>query len=222
MVFALLPVQRLSDKILAGIDRRNGSDMRTDLEEAISAAPGKAQSIFAMRKYRKLLQEIESLIPADERIVAIVGLLPPENTISHSNLYNVGGRSLLVTSHAVYEVRGKTLGDAEYMQIPLANIFSPPRVTARRELTSLGKKIVHVAIDEQRGGNVETHMFIVDGDESAGHWIRDSVIREAETLQSEANADGDQRLRRVVRNVVNDVASQSVADELATSCGKTL
>jgi hypothetical protein len=167
-----------------------------------------------MRKYRKLLQEIETSIADDEQIIALVGLLPPQNTISHSNIYNVGGRILLVSSLAVYAVQGKAVGRAEFTEIPLTSVYAPPRVTTRREALSLGKKIVRLAIDEQRGGNVETHMFIVDGEESAGQWMSEAVIREAEARRAELDRDDDQRLQQVVQAAVRESAG-STADELA-------
>jgi hypothetical protein len=189
--------------------------LRTDLKEALDAAPAKARRVLAMRRYRKLLQELESGISTDEEIVALVASLPPENTISHSSIYNIGGRLLVVTSMAVYHVLGKVVGSAEYIQIPLSSIYAPPRVTIRREALSLGKQVVRLAIDEQRGGNVETRVFMVDGEESAADWIRDSIITETESLRAEIDTHEERQLQQAMRAAVRDANSSSIADELA-------
>lgn len=165
-----------------------------------------------MRKYRKLLGETELLVPQDEEIIAVAALLPPENTISHSSLYNIGGRMLVVTAAAIYRIYGKAVGHAEFVQIPLGVVYAPPRVNVKREAISLGKKVVNLAIDEQRGGNIETHRLIVDGEEATGVWLRDTIVIKAEALQEEADKNEARRLQDALRPAQGGM---SVADELS-------
>jgi hypothetical protein len=186
--------------------------MRLDLETVIDQAPSTVRKPLLMRRHVKLFGHIESTICAEEKITALVAIMPPEATAAvggnAGSLRNLGGQLLLVTNDALYAFYGKLVGRPEFVKIPLASVYAEPRLHSKRELLSLGHKVHKLAIDEQRAGDVETHFFIVDGDEESLQWISDQIVKQVNLHRQRVE---DHKMRRTQDAVRAEV---SVADEL--------
>jgi hypothetical protein len=185
--------------------------MRTDLQEALNAAPSTMQSGLRAWKNKKLVGELELEIPEDEEIVAVAALTSSTSLMQHGGLQNRGGSALIVTTRAIWLAGGKVVGHAEFVHVPLLSVYGSPRVRVRRDLALYGKQLVELAIDELRGGNVETYQVVIDGGIVAGKWIATEIAREVEETAGEADQHEMRKLREATRS---NAPPMSLADEL--------